>query len=142
MDTEIITRYEPKFDKKTGLYKIGDSLKNIPEDNTLNHHLIGFYHSPSLKEKEYYFWRICDMLWNHDGVAEPLMVRHPWAEEIIQAALKNKYVAIGGAASSGKSHTMAAWGIVNWLARPDETFDPVNLDYFTGGQEKNMGVSN
>tara|TARA_Y100000004_G_scaffold196754_1_gene267913 strand:- start:28 stop:1809 length:1782 start_codon:yes stop_codon:yes gene_type:complete len=121
MDTEIITRYEPKFDKKTGLYKIGDSLKNIPEDNTLNHHLIGFYHSPSLKEKEYYFWRICDMLWNHDGVAEPLMVRHPWAEEIIQAALKNKYVAIGGAASSGKSHTMAAWGIVNWLARPDET---------------------
>ena len=121
MDTELITRYEPKFDKKTGLYKIGDSLKNIPEDNTLNHHLIGFYHSPSLKEKEYYFWRICDMLWNHDGVAEPLMVRHPWAEEIIQAALKNKYVAIGGAASSGKSHTMAAWGIVNWLARPDET---------------------
>ena len=49
------------------------------------------------------------------------MVRHPWAEEMISAVIRNKYVAIGGAANSGKSHTMAAWGILNWLSAPRDT---------------------
>jgi hypothetical protein len=52
---------------------------------------------------------------------EPLMIRHPWAEEMIRAAIRNKYLAIGGSASSGKSHTMAAWGIINWLSEPQDT---------------------
>jgi len=50
-----------------------------------------------------------------------MMVRHPWAEKMIRAAIKHKYLAVGGSASSGKSHTMAAWGIVQWLSQPRDT---------------------
>ena len=80
--------------------------------------LYGFAHHPKVIAREYYFWRVCDELWNRDDLPEPMMVRHPWAEQMIRAALNNKYLAIGGSASSGKSHTMAAWGIVQWLCQP------------------------
>ena len=83
--------------------------------------LYGFAHHPKVVAREYYFWRICDELWNRDDLPEPMMVRHPWAEQMIRAALNNKYLAIGGSASSGKSHTMAAWGIVQWLCQPRDT---------------------
>jgi len=83
--------------------------------------LYGFAHHPKVIAREYYFWRICDELWNREDLPEPMMVRHPWAEQMIRAALKDKYLAIGGSASSGKSHTMAAWGIVQWLCQPRDT---------------------
>ena len=83
--------------------------------------LYGFAHHPKVVAREYYFWRICDELWNREDLPEPMMVRHPWAEQMIRAALKDKYLAIGGSASSGKSHTMAAWGIVQWLCQPRDT---------------------
>lgn len=83
--------------------------------------LYGFDRHAGTKEKEYYFWRICDELWNRPDLPAPMMVRHPWADEMIREAIQNEFLAIGGAASSGKSHTMAAWGIVNWLSRPAET---------------------
>ena len=83
--------------------------------------LYGFAHHPKVIAREYYFWRICDELWNREDLPEPMMVRHPWAEQMIRAALKDKYLAIGGSASSGKSHTMAAWGIIQWLCQPRDT---------------------
>ena len=93
----------------------------IPATNTLTALLYGFAHHDVHKAREYYFWRLCDELFNHEDLPEPLMVKHPWAEEMISAVIRNKYLAIGGAASSGKSHTMAAWGILNWLAAPRDT---------------------
>lgn len=115
--TKII--YEPTIDAKTKMMDVGGM--KIPPCNLISALLYGFSKHTKDSAKEYYFWRLCDELWNNPDVPEPLMVRHPWAEEIVKACIKNKYVAVGGAASSGKSHTMAAWGIINWMAAPHET---------------------
>ena len=110
---------EPRIDPQTKKMDIGGLT--IPPTSLLTALLYGFAHHPKVIAKEYYFWRICDELWNHEDLPEPMMVRHPWAEQMIRAALNNKYLSIGGSASSGKSHTMAAWGIVNWLSQPRDT---------------------
>ena len=111
--------YEPRVDSKTKKRDVGGLL--IPPTNTLTALLFGFANHEAHRAREYYFWRLCDELWNHDELPEPMMVRHPWAVEMIRAVIRNKYVSIGGAANSGKSHTMAAWGILNWLAQPRDT---------------------
>ena len=117
--TQTLRIYEPRIDDKTSKMDVGGML--ISPTNTITALLYGLANHESNKAKEYYFWRLCDELWNHDELPEPLMVKHPWAESMIQAVIQNKYVSIGGAASSGKSHTMAAWGILNWLAAPRDT---------------------
>jgi hypothetical protein len=93
----------------------------LPLCNLITSLLFGLANHKKNKAKEYYFWRLCDELWNKKDLPEPLMVRHPWADEMIKCVIDNKYVAIGGAANSGKSHTMAAWGILNWMADPQNT---------------------
>ena len=110
---------EPKVDPKTKKMDVGGF--QIPPTNTITALLFGFANHESPSAKEYYFWRCCDELWNHEELPEPLMVRHPWATYMIRAAIENKYLAVGGSASSGKSHTMAAWGIINWLSQPADT---------------------
>jgi hypothetical protein len=110
---------EPRIDPTTKKMDVGGLL--IPPTNLITALLYGFANHTSPKAKEFYFWRCCDELWNNPEMPEPLMIRHPWAEEMIRAAIRNKYLAIGGSASSGKSHTMAAWGIINWLSEPQDT---------------------
>tara|TARA_R100000808_G_scaffold16581_1_gene37340 strand:- start:3784 stop:5550 length:1767 start_codon:yes stop_codon:yes gene_type:complete len=111
--------YEPRINPDTKEMEVG-GLK-IPVTNTVTALLYGFAKNKNKKAKEYYFWRLCDEFWNRDDLPEHMMVRHPWAEEMIRAVIENKYVSIGGAANSGKSHTMAAWAIVNWLSAPRDT---------------------
>ena len=106
---------EPRIDPTTKKMDVGGFL--IPPTNLITALLFGFAKHTSPKAKEYYFWRCCDELWNNPDMPEPMMVRHPWAEEMIRAAINNKYLAVGGSASSGKSHTFAAWGIINWLSQ-------------------------
>lgn len=110
---------EPRIDPASKKMDVGGLM--IQPTSTLTALLYGFAHHPNNKAKEFYFWRICDELWNREELPEPMMVRHPWAEKMIRAALKDKYLAIGGSASSGKSHTMAAWGIIQWLSQPRDT---------------------
>ena len=117
--TQTLRIYEPRIDEKTSKMDVGGM--SIDATNTITGLLYGLANHKSNKAREYYFWRLCDELWNHDELPEPLMIKHPWAESMIQAVIQNKYVSIGGAASSGKSHTMAAWGILNWLAAPRDT---------------------
>ena len=114
-----ISILEPRIDPTTKKMDVGGL--HIPPTSTLTALLYGFRHHEKSKAKEYYFWRLCDELWNNPELPEPLMVKHPWAEEMIRSVINNKYVAIGGAANSGKSHTMAAWGILNWLSAPRDT---------------------
>jgi len=110
---------EPRVNPTTKKMDVGGlSIKTTSLITAL---LYGFAHHPKVIAREYYFWRICDELWNREDLPEPMMVRHPWAEQMIRAALKDKYLAIGGSASSGKSHTMAAWGIIQWLCQPRDT---------------------
>ena len=111
--------YEPRIDPKTKKMDVGGLL--IPPTNTITALLYGLANHDANRAKEYFFWRLCDELWNNEDMPEPLMVKHPWAEEMIRAVIRNKYVAVGGAANSGKSHTLAAWGILNWLAAPRDT---------------------
>jgi len=110
---------EPRIDPKTKRMDVGGL--RIPPTSVITALLYGFANHEHLRAKEFYFWRVCDELWNHSDLPEKLMIRHPWAEQMVWAALNNKYLAIGGSASSGKSHTMAAWGIVNWLSKPKDT---------------------
>jgi len=110
---------EPRIDPVTKKMDVGGLF--IRPTSLLTALLYGFAKHDRAVAKEYYFWRICDELWNNDDLPEKLMVRHPWADRMIKSAIRNKYLAIGGSASSGKSHTMAAWGIVNFLAQPRDT---------------------
>ena len=110
---------EPQIDPVTKMMDVGGLM--IPPTSLITALLFGFANHPKAIAKEYYFWRICDELWNRSDLPEAMMVRHPWAERMIREAIDHKYLAIGGSASSGKSHTMAAWGIVNWLSRPRDT---------------------
>tara|TARA_R110000764_G_scaffold51693_4_gene112964 strand:- start:42 stop:1829 length:1788 start_codon:yes stop_codon:yes gene_type:complete len=110
---------EPKINPKTKRMDVGGF--EIPPTSLLTALLYGFAKHEEPVSREYYFWRVCDELWNNSELPEPLMVKHPWAEVMIRSAIENKYLAIGGSASSGKSHTMAAWGIVNWLSQPQDT---------------------
>ena len=89
--------------------------------NELSALLAGFSQHVIPGARVHLFWRIADILWNGEERPQPLFARHPWAEQMIIAASKEKYLAIGGSASSGKSYTMAGWAIVNWLAAPDRT---------------------
>ena len=98
--------YEPRIDPKTKKMDVGGML--IPPTNTITALLYGLGNHDSNAAKEYYFWRLCDEIWNNSERPEPMMVKHPWAEEMIRAVIRNKYIAIGGAANSGKSHTLAA----------------------------------
>ena len=109
--------YEPRIENQ--VMDVGGM--HIPMCNLNTGLLYGLANHKKPKAKEYYFWRLCDELWNRKDLPEPLMLSHPWAVEMIRAVIANKYVSVGGAANSGKSHTMAAWGILNWMADPQNT---------------------
>lgn len=110
---------EPQINPVTKMMDVGGL--SIPPTSLITALLFGFANHPKPIAKEFYFWRICDELWNRPDLPEPMMVRHPWAERMVREAIAHKYLAIGGSASSGKSHTMAAWGVVNWLSQPRDT---------------------
>lgn len=124
---KIVDAWEPE-ELKDGSIKVGNlvydkkDFEQTPSLLTLLLNAFAEHDKPEeIEYKEYYFWRLCDLIWNHADLPEPLMVKHPWAEQMIRASIENKYLAIGGSASSGKSHTMAAWGIINWLSEPRDT---------------------
>jgi hypothetical protein len=110
---------EPQIDPITKKLDVGGY--QIPVCSTLSACLWGFANHHSNKAKEFYFWRVADMLWNRDDLPEKMFVRHPWAEKIIHECINERYLAIGGAASSSKSHTLAGYGIIKWMAKPRDT---------------------
>ena len=110
---------EPRVDAATKQMDVGGHL--IPATNTLTACLWGFANHPSLRAKEFYFWRCADILWNRDDLPEPLFDKHEWSERVIHECINNKYLAVGGAASSSKSHTLAGYGIISFLAAPSKT---------------------
>jgi hypothetical protein len=91
---------EPRLDTTTKMMDVGGLP--IPVTSTLTALLWGFGNHPSARAREYYFWRIADELWNHEGLPEKMFIKHPWAEKIIHECINNKYLSVGGSASSGK----------------------------------------
>lgn len=110
---------EPQFNPETQTILVGEL--ELPQTSLLTALLRAYACHADPAHKDYYFWRIADELWNRDDLPEPMMVRHPWAEDVIYELHRNKYLAVGGAASSGKSWVLAAYGIVNWLSSPHDT---------------------
>jgi hypothetical protein len=115
----VKNKYDPVL-LANGHWDVGGILVNEP-CNELSAMLYAFAEHTIPSARSYLFWRIADVLWNGSERPQPLFERHPWAEQMISAAAKEKYLAIGGAASSGKSYVMAGWAIINWLAAPDRT---------------------
>lgn len=107
---------EPRIDTASKTMDVGGY--RIPVTSILTACLWGFANHPNLRAKEYYFWRVADMWWNNDGLPEKMFERNPWSELIIRECIHNRYLAVGGAASSTKSHTLAGYGIVSWAAAP------------------------
>jgi hypothetical protein len=66
-----------------------------------------------------HFRNVVSMLW-HKGTVKPF-VWHPWAERMLEAACANKYLAVAGCGSSGKTEFFAVWAIVNFLCAPKDT---------------------
>lgn len=95
---------------------------SVSQTSLLTALLFGFKHHTSWREREYYFWRCADEMWNvRPELALPMFERNPWSEKTIRYAIKEKYLAVGGAANSAKSHTMAGYGIIKWLSDPGNT---------------------
>lgn len=70
--------------------------------------------------KAAHFKNIVNAIWNSKGSTKKF-VFHPWAERMLENACANKFLAIAGCSSSGKSEFGAIWGIVNFLAGPGGT---------------------
>tara|TARA_R110002020_G_scaffold105974_2_gene246956 strand:- start:7990 stop:9723 length:1734 start_codon:yes stop_codon:yes gene_type:complete len=69
-----------------------------------------------------HFKNATDLLWNDpQKPTSRNFVWSPWAEDMLYEACDNQYLSIAGCASSGKSDTMALWGIINYLADPYNT---------------------
>lgn len=76
--------------------------------------------APSSPGKAHHFRRAVDLLWNHPASSKHF-VWHPWADEMLEAACANKYLSVGGCASSGKTDFFAVWGLIEWLCAPHAT---------------------
>lgn len=76
--------------------------------------------NPAGKPRAYHFWRAAQMLWNYPGSLHPVHI-HPWAIRMVDALCKHKRLSIAGCASSGKSRTLALWGIINFISAPRQT---------------------
>ena len=69
-----------------------------------------------------HFKNAVDLLWNDpQKPTSRNFIWSPWAEDMLYEACDNQYLSIAGCASSGKSDTMALWGIINYLADPYNT---------------------
>lgn len=94
--------------------------------NEVTMELHAFLHDRSYEQgglgKFEHFKNAVDLLWNDpQKPVSRQFIWSPWAEDMIYEACENQYLSIAGCASSGKSDTIALWGIVNYLADPYNT---------------------
>lgn len=76
--------------------------------------------APFSPGKPHHFKRAVDLLWNQPASSKNF-TWHPWAEEMLEAVCENKYLSVGGCASSGKTDFFAVWGLIEWLCAPHAT---------------------
>jgi len=95
--------------------------------NDLYIELYCYLHHPSpegeggrLKQLEHY-WNAVDILWNNNPRSPRKVVRNDWTNDMTTGMIYNRYCALAGSGSSGKSDSMAVYGIVNYMASPLNT---------------------
>jgi len=76
---------------------------------------------PSGEELFVYFKRVVDLLWNENGKSTRKVIWNEWCERMMVGMLGNRYCALAGCASSGKSDAMAVYAIVMYLCWPQKT---------------------
>lgn len=108
----------------------------IPPCNYLTALAYGAARAKNPKVQVEYFWEASRLLWNNSDLPEPLLERNPWSEKIISTCAANKYVALGGAASCGKSHVVAAWGIWQWIQDPEHTLILITSTDLKGAKQR------
>jgi len=112
----------------------------MPQTSLLTALLMGFRYHTRWQDKEFYFWRIADELWNtRPDLNKPMFERNPWSEYLVREAIKNKYLAIGGAANSAKSHTMAGYAIIKWMCDPANTLVMITSTTLTEARKRIWG---
>lgn len=135
MRTAINVKYEPRALEGGGFEVLGTQLPPCNRDTAL---LWGFRHTKDWQQKEYLFWRIADNWWNSNGKQK--MARHHWSEMIIRECCQNRYVAVGGAASGGKSWVLAGWALVWWMCAPSETKILLTSTHLAGARDRIWGA--
>lgn len=94
--------------------------ETLPSCSLITVLMWGFKNCKTPEEKEFFFWEIADHYWNQDP-DDMKFAKHRWAKDLIYHCCRERYLAAGGAASSGKSYVLAGWAVINWLCAPDET---------------------
>ena len=135
MRTPISTKYEPKEIDGGGQRVAGVDLPPCSKETAL---LWGFRWSDDPDAKEYYFWRVADIWWNSNGRLK--MAKHHWSELLVRECCRNKYLAIGGAASSGKSYVLAAWALMSWMCDPANTKVLLTSTHLAGARDRIWGA--
>ena len=62
-----------------------------------------------------------DLCWNTNPNSNRKVIWNDWSEEMARAMIYNTYVSLAGCASSGKSDCLAVYGLISYLAAPQET---------------------
>lgn len=136
-------RYErrrKKFDvvKTTEGWEIRNKIE-IPPCNRVTALLFAFKTCESPEEKEWLFWEIADIFWNKDP-DEKRFIKQKWSWKIIHHCCREKWLSVGGSASSGKSYTLAGWALVNWMADPGNTLVLVTSTDISGAKKRIYGA--
>lgn len=132
------SKYEP-VQLADGSWELGDWV--FPACSELTILCKGFSLAQSPEEKEYFFWRIADALWNSDpDPRNHVFARHRWSHQMIRDACHEKYLAVGGAASGGKSYVFAGWALVCWLSDPANTKVLMTSTHLAGARDRIWGA--
>jgi hypothetical protein len=59
-----------------------------------------------------------DIMWNNNPRSPRKVVRNDWTNTMSEGMIYNRYASLAGSGSSGKSDSMAVYGIVNYMAAP------------------------
>jgi hypothetical protein len=135
MQTPISAKYEPKDIDGGGFNVCGFDLPPCSKETAL---LWGFRWVEDPSAREYFFWRVADMWWNSNG--RERMAKHHWSELIIHECCNNRYVGVGGAASSGKSYVLAAWALMSWMCDPANTKVLLTSTHLSGARDRIWGA--
>lgn len=135
MRTPLNSKYEPKEIDGGGYLVAKVELPPCSKETAL---LWGFRWSEDPAAREYYFWRVADIWWNSGD--KQRMAKHHWSELIIRTCCQNRYAAIGGAASSGKSYVLAAWALMSWMCDPSNTKILLTSTHLAGARDRIWGA--